>query len=395
MHCRHVASASVRRLFLLVAAVVLVDTMFYAAITPLLPHYSDELGLSKSAAGVLSASYAAGTLLGSFPGGWLAIRAGVKPTVLLGLGLLAGSSLAFAFAHQVALLDLARFVQGIGGACSWAGGLAWIVVASPAARRGELIGSALAAAILGVLLGPLLGGIATVLSPEAVFSGVCLLALALLGWAASTRGVDPAGEPDLRALAAALGRRDVRAGFWLVALPALLAGTLAVLAPLRLDHLGASGLTVGAVFLIAAAVEASLTPVLGRLSDRRGRLAPIRVGLVGAAPAAALLPVPGSALLVAVLVVAAVAALATFWAPAMALLSDSAERAGVEQGFAFALTNLAWAGGMVVGGAGGGSLAQATADAVPYGLVALLCVLTLGRLATLSRREPAASAAGR
>ena len=38
-----------RRLFWLVAAVVLVDTMFFAAVAPLLPHYSDELNLSKTA----------------------------------------------------------------------------------------------------------------------------------------------------------------------------------------------------------------------------------------------------------------------------------------------------------------------------------------------------------
>ena len=37
-----------RRLFLLVSAVVLVDTAFYAAIAPVLPHYADELGLSKT-----------------------------------------------------------------------------------------------------------------------------------------------------------------------------------------------------------------------------------------------------------------------------------------------------------------------------------------------------------
>jgi MFS family permease len=384
----------VRRLFLLIAAVVLVDTMFYAAITPLLPHYRDELGLSKSAAGLLSASYAAGTLVASLPAGWLAIRAGVKPTLVAGLSLLAASSLAFAFAHHVVLLDLARFVQGVGGACSWAGGLAWLVAAAPADRRGELIGSALAAAILGVLLGPVLGGAATVLSPEAVFSGVCVLALALLAWAASSAGPPPTTEPGLRALLPALARRDLRAGFWLVALPALFAGTLGVLAPLRLDRLGASGVAVGAVFLVAAGVEASLSPVLGRLSDRRGRLAPIRVGLVGAIVTAALLPLPASAPLVALLVVAAVAALASFWAPAMALLSDGAERAGVDQGLAFALTNLAWAGGMVLGGAGGGGLAEATADAVSYGVVALLSLLTLLRLAALGRRAPATPVGG-
>jgi MFS family permease len=114
-----------RRLFALVAAVVLVDTMFYAAIAPLLPEYSSDLGLSKSAAGILSAAYPAGTLIGSLPSGWLASRIGVKPTLLAGLGLLGCSSLAFALGDSVAVLDSARFAQGIGGACAWTGGLAW------------------------------------------------------------------------------------------------------------------------------------------------------------------------------------------------------------------------------------------------------------------------------
>ena len=63
------------RLFPLIAAVILVDSVFYSAITPLLPEYSDDLGLSKSAAGLLSASYAAGTLVAALPGG-LAGRTG-------------------------------------------------------------------------------------------------------------------------------------------------------------------------------------------------------------------------------------------------------------------------------------------------------------------------------
>jgi len=69
----------VRRLFWLVCAVLVIDTAFYAAITPLLPTYAEDLDLSKTAAGVLSASYAAGTLAGALPGGWLAVRFGVKP----------------------------------------------------------------------------------------------------------------------------------------------------------------------------------------------------------------------------------------------------------------------------------------------------------------------------
>src|SRR6266487_516824 len=150
-----------RRLVLLVAAIVLVDTMFYAAITPLLPYYSHHFGLSKSAAGVLAGAYPAGTLLAALPGGWLAARIGVRPTVLVGLALMVVSSVAFGFAHSVVLLDAARFLQGVGGAASWAGGLAWLILREQGSRRAELIGTALAAAIAGALLGPVLGSAAS------------------------------------------------------------------------------------------------------------------------------------------------------------------------------------------------------------------------------------------
>src|ERR687894_3330235 len=99
-----------RRLLLLASAVVFVDPAFYAAITPLLPTYTEYLDLSKSAAGILAAAYPAGTFLGALPGCWLAARAGVRPTTLAGLAIMAGSSVAFAFAESIVVLDVARFV---------------------------------------------------------------------------------------------------------------------------------------------------------------------------------------------------------------------------------------------------------------------------------------------
>ena len=77
-----------RKLLLLASAVVLVDTSFYAAITPLLPDLTEEFGLSKTGAGVLAAAYPIGTFVGGLPGGWMAARVGVRPTVLLGLALM-------------------------------------------------------------------------------------------------------------------------------------------------------------------------------------------------------------------------------------------------------------------------------------------------------------------
>jgi MFS family permease len=374
-----------RRLFALVAAVVLVDTMFYAAIAPLLPQYADDLDLSKTAAGVLSAAYPAGTLLGSLPSGWLAARIGVKRTMLLGLTLLGSSSIAFAFGDTVAILDTARFAQGLGGACAWTGGLAWLMAASPRGRRGELIGSALAAAIAGVLLGPVLGGAATVAGPEPVFGAVALVAAGLAAWATSLAAPPPSEAPGLRHIRAALVSVPVLGAVWLVGLPSLFAGVLDVLVPLRLDELGASGVAIGAAFLIAAAVEGVSSRAAGALSDRRGRELPIRAGLAACAVSAVLLPLPELVVVLAVALVGAALALSLLWAPSMALLSDSAEAAGIDQAFAFALVNLAWAGGQVVGGSAGAALADAYSDAVPYGICAALLALSLAALSTRVR----------
>ena len=49
------------------------------------------------------------------------------------------SSLAFAFADSIVVLDAARFVQGLGGAASWASAMAWVASAAPRepARRDD------------------------------------------------------------------------------------------------------------------------------------------------------------------------------------------------------------------------------------------------------------------
>ncbi len=77
-----------RRLLWLASAMIFFDVAFFAAIAPLLPDYVDQLGLSKAEAGILSASYAAGTLLASLPAGFVASRVGPRRSVICGLLLL-------------------------------------------------------------------------------------------------------------------------------------------------------------------------------------------------------------------------------------------------------------------------------------------------------------------
>ena len=366
-----------RRLLLLVGAIVFVDTVFFAALTPLLPRYADDLDLSKGEAGLLSAAYPLGALIGGLPSGVLTARVGVKPTVLLGLALMTVTTIVFGFADSYALLVAARAVQGAASSCSWTASFAWLVAAAPADRRGELIGSALGAAIFGALCGPALGAVASAVGTPAAFSSVAVLAFGLAAWAVVTPAFRPNAPQPLSFLFRALGDTRVLVPFWLTLLPALAFGIMGVLAPLDLARLGVGAVAIGAVYVIAAGFEAVLSPIVGRFSDRRGRLLPLRAGLSAGTVLAVLLAWANHSWLIAVLVVLAAMAFGTFWAPALSMLADGAEARGLDHGYGFALMNLAWSPGATIGAAVGGNVAGAITDAVPYLALSALFLTTL------------------
>src|SRR5436305_824199 len=242
------ASGTMRRLLLLVSAIMLVDAVFFSALTPLLPHYAETLHLSKAGAGILTGTFGVGTLVGAIPAGILSARLGPKTVALLGLGLLSATSLAFGFGGNVWVLDVARLLQGVGGACTWTSSLAWLVAFAPRERRGELLGTALGAGIAGALLGPIVGSAAASVGTRPVFAGVAV----------------------------------------------------------------AGGVAYG-----------------------------------------------------------------SFWVPGMSVLAGGADRIGLDQSFAFALFNLAWAAGEGAGSLAGGTLGQQLGDPVAYCGGAALCLVTL------------------
>jgi len=365
-----------RRVLIATGSIVFLDTMLFGAIIPLLPDFADTFDLTKLEAGALLAAYGAGALVGGIPGGVLVGRIGPKRGLLVGLSVLAVSSLAFALAGGPVALGAARFAQGLSSAITWAAALAWVAVSTPRERRGQALGTVFGVAVLGFVVGPMFGGAAHLVGIRWSFVGVTVVAAAL---ALVVVPLDrPASE---EATPGAIGRairdRAFLGGLWLNTLPALFFGVLDVLVPLHLDDAGYGAIAIAAVFVVAGLIEVVLNPLVGRVSDRRGRLLPVRVSLSATIAVACALAFATEPLVVAGLVVAGSISSAGFYTPGMALVADRAERAGLPQGIGFGVTNSAWAAGALIGPAVGGALAQAFGDPVPYLLCGALCGLTL------------------
>ena len=374
----------VRTLLIFVSALVFTDTIFFTALTPLLPYYVHAAGLSKAGAGVLVAAYPFGTLLAALPSGVLVAHLGPKRGVLLGLILMSGSTLVFGWSNSEAALDAARFVQGLGGSCTWGAGMAWLASAAPAERRGELLGTALGAAVGGALFGPVVGAVADQIGTGPAFSASAVIGAALI---AADFAMHAPERAEPQGLAAAFGSvRDpgVATGLWLTAIAGLAFGVLDVLAPLRLNALGVTPIVIGATFLASAAVETGLSPLAGRLSDRRGRYFPVRISLLSGVAVSLLAPVLAPAAVLIAMLVIGMPAFGTLFAPSSAMLSDAAHRLELNQGLAFGLANLAWAAGQTIAASASGAIAQATNDLVPYAMLAAVCLATF--FATIRRR---------
>ena len=366
-----------RRLQVFTSILVFFDVAFYAAIAPLLPDYVSEFDLSKAEAGVLSASYAAGTLLASLPAGWVATRLGPRRTAVIGLLLLGVASAVFGFGSHIGVLDVARFCQGAAGALIWSGALVWLISATESERRGSVIGTVLGTAVAGALIGPALGALAAESSTEIVFGSVLIFALllAVVAMRLPEGGVSEERQ-SLAEVAETIVSRPIVVATAFVAIPSVMFGATEVFVPLRIDELGGGHGLIAGGFIAGATLEGFLSPAAGRYSDRAGRRTPYVTGMTICAVAMSLVAVAEVlGVIMAGLIFTSLGAGVCF-APALTILSETAESSHLHQGYAAGLANMAWAAGQVVGALAGAAAAGAAGYVLPSVAITALLLLT-------------------
>lgn len=145
---------------------LLVLTMGTSILTPLLPLYQKDFGLSTGTATLLFVTYTVTVCPTMLIAGNLADRLGRKRLLLPAMAVMTLASLVFALAESVPLLFAGRVLQGLAIGGFLGVGAAFVV--DHARRESKALAAALAGVFfrLGFGLGPGLGGIAAQYGPD-------------------------------------------------------------------------------------------------------------------------------------------------------------------------------------------------------------------------------------
>jgi MFS family permease len=362
----------------LVTAAMFADATFYAVIAPLLPHYRHLLSLGHLEVALLFAAHPAGTVLLALPAARLVGARGPAVVMTIGLLSLGIAAIIFGLTDSYPTLVACRFAQGASAALVWCAGLARMQGVVPAEHRGAALGLAGAAAGAGSLAGPGFAALSSLIGIEATLIGLGAVGFAL-ALALHLAGELP-GERHEAAPSAAersLFGPDVIRPATVILICGAVLGAVSTIGPLRLSDLGAGVVLISAAFVLSAVGEVLISPTVGHVSDRVGRIAPIRIALFAAVPLLFLVGFADSIPLTALAVALTGSVVAVLWPLGTALLADRSRRLGRSAAEVSAVSIVAWSAGLGGGSLVCGALAGAFGNGIGLALLAVPCLLGL------------------
>lgn len=268
----------------------------FGIVVPAVPLFALEFGVGTTAAGAVVSAFALMRLVSGFGAGRLVDRVGERAALLVGLGVVAASSLLAGLAVSYPQLLVLRGVGGIGSAVFTISATSLLLRVASAAQRGQTQSVYRGGFLVGGIIGPAFGGAVIGISlraPFFLYAGTLLLAgvvaATMLPKPPPRSGPDPQvslgiGEDDgvPQAVVPTPTRTSLRTALADPSYQAALAGNFAVgfsvlgvrstVVPLLVvQGLDLSAGWIGAAFTVAALVQGVLLLPAGKAVDVVGR----------------------------------------------------------------------------------------------------------------------------
>jgi multidrug resistance protein len=384
---------------------VFVSMLGFGLVMPLLPIYARDFGATGTQLGFLTASFAIARLVTTFPGGWLADRAGRKKPIILGLLAYSVVMALYGFSQDANQLIVLRGFQGMASGVVWPVISTMVVDMVPPKDRGKAMGLYEMMHFLGMVIGPGLGGVLAGVFTIAVPFFVCgvlaffssiLVVFTVQETVTTKLSVDDSPTENayfginsktsgrnniIRAVKELTPYAGIFVGLCVARFVLAFSNSLMqpVLSVYAYEEIGISEAGVGMLFTVQGIVTLFATIPMGTVADRVGRKPMIVLGKIVHASAAILVIFSGS--LLPLLLVMTMRG----FGRAASNPSITAMFSGLvpvsKRGRGMGIFNIFQNVGLVVGATAGGFLYEFSSSEAPF--IACACVGLIGVLVVL------------
>lgn len=250
-----------------------------------LPEYAKEVGVGLAMIGLLIAAYDLAEIIAKPIFGSISDRAGMKRTLLIGIGVFIVASLLYLAVPPQWLLGI-RFLQGIGAAALSAVSLAFVGVYYRE-NRGRAYGIYNAIKGAGYVLSPLAGGLIIAKSHFSYIfiaaAGIGMLALLLsllLPNVEEKAALDDDDDFSLRSFISVFQDPKLIRWYAIIVINMFFVSILFGFLPVRVYALSYGPVQTGMILSLVALSYLLIQPLAGHLADRTDVTRTIRVGLV-------------------------------------------------------------------------------------------------------------------
>jgi MFS family permease len=377
----------------LVRFAILLDTLLYTSLIPLLPQLNVETGLSESVLGLLLGAYPFAGIFACVPFGLLSDRWNPRSPLIFGVGGLAVGSVLIALSPTPLAIGLGRLMHGISASAVWTAGLVTVSALAGPEHRGREVGLAYGVATVGGLLGPLLSGymserfgFAALYWVSAVLSIGVTAALMLVSRRVespnASRSAPP--EPERASVLQPVGLSLLLVAVLLPLLVTVIDGVLLLFMPLKLARMwGLTAFAIGVVYGIWSVFLFASQVGSGYWADRFGRRRPLIIGLLILGISLLGLGLTanfGLSLLTLMVTAIGFGIAGTVTTPILTDAWEARRPAGTGLGTAYGVVNTVWSAGFLIGNAGGGWLLTQLDMAPILSGLALLVLLSIPAL---------------